>query len=116
MTPTVRVPPSPTGYLQVGNGRMAVLNALFVRKSGGKLMLRIDDTDDTRSTSEFEEAIREDYAWLGIAHDIFARQSDRVAQYEDAAERLKNSARLYPAYETQEELERPRKPQIAAHH
>ena len=115
MTVTVRVPPSPTGYLQVGNGRMAVLNALFAKKSGGKLMLRIDDTDDTRSTREFEEAIREDYAWLGIAHDIFARQSDRVAQYEDAAERLKNAGRLYPAYETQEELDRRRKRQMAAH-
>ena len=111
----VRVPPSPTGYLQVGNGRMAVLNALFARKSGGKLMLRIDDTDDTRSTREFEDAIREDYAWLGIAHDIFARQSDRVAQYEDAAEKLKSAGRLYPAYETAEELDRRRKRQMAAH-
>src|SRR6185312_14891379 len=115
MTIVVRVPPSPTGYLQVGNGRMAVLNVLFARKNGGKLMLRIDDTDDTRSTKEYEDAIREDYAWLGIEHDVFARQSDRVAQYGEAAEKLKSSGRLYPAYETADELERKRKRQMAAH-
>ena len=112
---TVRIPHSPTGYLQVGNGRMAVMNALFARKTGGKVMLRIDDTDDTRSTKEFEAAILEDYAWLGITHDIFARQSDRVPQYEAAAERLKASGRLYPCYETAEELDRRRKRQMAAH-
>ena len=94
---------------------MAVMNALFARKTGGKLMLRIDDTDDTRSTKEFEAAILEDYAWLGITHDIFARQSDRVPQYEAAAEKLKASGRLYPCYETAEELDRRRKRQMAAH-
>jgi len=78
-------------------------------------MLRIDDTDDTRSTKEYEDAIREDYAWLGIAHDVFARQSDRVAQYGEAAEKLKSSGRLYAAYETAAELERKRKRQMAAH-
>jgi glutamyl-tRNA synthetase len=111
----VRIAPSPTGYLQVGNGRAAVLNALFAKKSGGKFMLRIDDTDDTRSTKEFEDAIIEDYAWLGLKHDIFARQSDRFALYEGAAEKLKASGRLYPAYETPEELERRRKRQMAMH-
>jgi glutamyl-tRNA synthetase len=111
----VRIPPSPTGYLQVGNGRMAVMNALFARKTGGKVMLRIDDTDDTRSTREFEAAILEDYAWLGITHDIFARQSDRVPQYEAAAGKLKAAGRLYPCYETAEELDRRRKRQMAAH-
>jgi glutamyl-tRNA synthetase len=94
---------------------MAVMNALFSRKTGGKVMLRIDDTDDTRSTKEFEAAILEDYAWLGITHDIFARQSDRVPQYEAAAEKLKASGRLYPCYETAEELDRRRKRQMAAH-
>ena len=115
MTITVRIPPSPTGYLQVGNGRMAVLNALFAKKTGGKVLLRIDDTDDTRSTREFEAAILEDYAWLGIAHDVFARQSDRVAQYEAAAEKLKAAGRLYACYETAEELDRRRKRQMAQH-
>ncbi len=111
----VRIAPSPTGYLQVGNGRAAVLNALFAKKSGGKFMLRIDDTDDTRSTKEFEDAIIEDYAWLGLKDDLFARQSDRFALYEAAAEKLKASGRLYPAYETPEELERRRKRQMAMH-
>jgi glutamyl-tRNA synthetase len=111
----VRIPPSPTGYLQVGNGRMAVLNALFAKKTGGKILLRIDDTDDTRSTKEFEAAILEDYAWLGIAHDVFARQSDRVALYEAAAEKLKAAGRLYACYETADELERRRKRQMAQH-
>jgi glutamyl-tRNA synthetase len=115
MTITVRTAPSPTGYLHAGTGRVAVLNVLFAKKNGGKLMLRIDDTDDTRSTKEYEDAIREDYAWLGIAHDVFARQSDRVAQYGEAAEKLKSSGRLYAAYETAAELERKRKRQMAAH-
>ncbi|MEJ1969060.1 MAG: glutamate--tRNA ligase [Rhizomicrobium sp.] len=110
-----RFAPSPTGYLQVGNGRAAVLNALFARKTGGRFMLRIDDTDDTRSTAEFEAAILEDLAWLGLAHDIFARQSDRAALYGAAAETLKASGRLYPAYETPDELERRRRRQMAAH-
>ena len=111
----VRIPPSPTGYLHVGTGRMAVLNVLFAKKSGGKVLLRIDDTDDTRSTKQFEAAIIEDFAWLGIVHDVFARQSDRVAQYEAAAEKLKASGRLYACYETAEELDRRRKRQMAQH-
>jgi len=115
MTVIVRIAPSPTGYLQVGNGRVAVLNALFALQNAGKLMLRIDDTDDTRSTKEFEEAIIEDYAWLGIGHDIFARQSDRVPQYDAASDQLKAAGRLYACYETAEELDRRRKRQMAAH-
>lgn len=111
----VRIAPSPTGYLQVGNGRAAMLNALFAKQSGGKLMLRIDDTDDTRSTPEYEAAILEDLAWLGLEHDIFARQSDRAGVHAAAAEKLKASGHLYPAYETPEELDRRRKRQMAAH-
>ncbi|HTP77703.1 MAG TPA: glutamate--tRNA ligase [Rhizomicrobium sp.] len=111
----VRAAPSPTGLVHVGTSRAALINALFAMKTRGRFMLRIDDTDDTRSTKEYEAAIVEDFAWLGIAHDIFARQSDRVAQYEAAAERLKAAGRLYPCYETAEELERRRKRQMAAH-
>ena len=111
----VRVAPSPTGYLQAGNGRAAVLNALFAKQTGGKFMLRIDDTDPTRSTREYETAAIEDLAWLGIAHDIFARSTDRTAIYAAAAERLKACGRLYPAYETADELERRRKRAAAQH-
>jgi glutamyl-tRNA synthetase len=110
----VRVAPSPTGYLHVGNGRAALLNYLFALHAGGKFMLRIDDTDDTRSKPEYEAAILEDLAWLGLAHDIFARQSDRADRYRAAAETLKAAGRLYPCYETAAELDRRRKRQMAA--
>jgi glutamyl-tRNA synthetase len=115
VTTVVRVAPSPTGYLQAGNGRASVLNALFAKKTGGKFMLRIDDTDPTRSTREYETAAIEDLAWLGIAHDIFARSTDRTAIYDAAAARLKAAGRLYPAYETADELERRRKRAAAQH-
>ncbi|MES2294175.1 MAG: glutamate--tRNA ligase [Pseudomonadota bacterium] len=110
----VRVAPSPTGYLHVGNARAALLNYLFALHAGGKFMLRIDDTDDTRSKPEYEAAILEDLAWLGLEHQIFARQSDRVENYRVAAERLKTAGRLYPCYETAAELDRRRKRQMAA--
>ncbi|MES2256719.1 MAG: glutamate--tRNA ligase [Pseudomonadota bacterium] len=110
----VRVAPSPTGYLHVGNARAALLNYLFAHHAGGKFMLRIDDTDDTRSKPEFEAAILEDLKWLGLTHDIFARQSDRADRYREAAERLKTAGRLYPCYETAAELDRRRKRQMAA--
>jgi len=110
----VRVAPSPTGYLHVGNARAALLNYLFAVHSGGKFMLRIDDTDDTRSKPEYEAAILEDLGWLGLEHQIFARQSDRVESYRAAAERLKAAGRLYPCYETAAELDRRRKRQMAA--
>ncbi|MBL6854586.1 MAG: glutamate--tRNA ligase [Alphaproteobacteria bacterium] len=115
MTTVVRVAPSPTGFLQAGNGRASVLNALFAKKTGGKFMLRIDDTDPARSKKEYETAICEDLAWLGVAHDIFARSTDRTAIYHAAAERLKACGRLYPAYETADELERRRKRAAAQH-
>ncbi len=109
MSVLVRVAPSPTGLLHIGNARAAVLNALFARKEGGKFMLRIDDTDDTRSRPEFETAIMEDLAWLGVTHDLFARQSERAAFYQKALDRLKELGQVYPCYETPEELERRRK-------
>lgn len=113
MTVTVRFAPSPTGRLHVGNARAAVLNWLFARQSGGRFVLRLDDTDRERSTEEFARGIEADLAWLGLAHDLFARQSDRFALYAAAAERLKQAGRLYPAYETPEELERRRARQRA---
>lgn len=109
----VRFAPSPTGRLHVGNARAAVLNWLFARQSGGAFLLRLDDTDRARSTEEFAKGIEADLAWLGLTHDAFARQSDRFALYADAAERLKASGRLYPAYETPDELDRRRARQRA---
>ena len=109
----VRFAPSPTGRLHVGNARAALFNWLFAKRSGGKFMLRMDDTDDERSTAEFAAGIEADMAWLGLTHDIFARQSERLAAYEAAAAKLKADGRLYPAYETATELDRKRKRQMA---
>ncbi|GJE25771.1 glutamate--tRNA ligase [Methylobacterium organophilum] len=110
--PLVRFAPSPTGFLHIGNARPALLNQLFARARGGRFLLRLDDTDRERSTEAFAEAIREDLTWLGIVPDLFARQSARKAQHDEAAERLKAAGRLYPCYETPEELERRRKRQL----
>ena len=112
--PFVRFAPSPTGRLHVGNGRIAVVNWLFARQQGGRFLLRLDDTDAERSTAAFAAGIETDLAWLGLAWDSFARQSDRLAHYTNAAERLKASGRLYPCYETPEELGLKRKAQLAA--
>jgi glutamyl-tRNA synthetase len=108
----LRFAPSPTGYLHVGNARVALINWLFARKAGGKLLLRMDDTDADRSRADFAEAIEQDLLWLGLDWDVFARQSDRLGIYEAAAERLKADGRLYPCYETDEELELKRKLQL----
>jgi len=109
MTTKVRFAPSPTGRLHVGNIRTALVNWLFAYANGGRFVLRIDDTDTARSTQAFEDSIREDLTWLGLAwHESF-RQSERFGRYEDAAEMLRAAGRLYPCYETAEELERRRK-------
>ncbi len=109
----VRFAPSPTGYLHIGNARVALWNYLLARRAGGRFILRLDDTDQERSRPEFAEAIREDLGWLGIAPDVFVRQSDRLERYALAFERLKAAGHLYPAYETPEELDRKRKRQQA---
>ncbi|WP_375456181.1 glutamate--tRNA ligase [uncultured Methylobacterium sp.] len=112
MAPLVRFAPSPTGYLHIGNARPALLNALFARAHGGRFLLRLDDTDRERSTEAFAQAIETDLAWLGIVPDLRARQSERSAAHGAAADRLRALGRLYPCYETPEELERRRKRQL----
>ena len=112
MTVNVRIAPSPTGLLHIGNIRAALYNYLFARKHGGTFMLRLDDTDQERSTEVFAEAIKRDLAWLGLNWDVFARQSDRVARYAEVLEQLKASGRVYPCYETQAELDLKRKTQL----
>jgi glutamyl-tRNA synthetase len=114
MTTVVRFAPSPTGLLHVGNARTAILNFLFARKTQGKFLLRIDDTDAERSKPEYETAIIEHLAWLGVTHDLFARQSERADAHRAAAEKLKAAGRLYPCYESQLELDRRRQRQIAS--
>jgi glutamyl-tRNA synthetase len=113
MTPTVRFAPSPTGRIHIGNARTALLNYLFVRRPGGRFILRFDDTDIERSRTEYADSILEDLAWLGISADLVRRQSERIPLYEQAALRLTEMGFLYPCYETAEELDRRRKRQQA---
>src|SRR5947209_12622079 len=82
---------------------------LFARSHAGGFVLRFDDTDRERSREEFVQAIEVDLAWLGIRPDVTVRQSAREALYAAAAQRLKEIGRLYPCYETAEELERRRR-------
>jgi glutamyl-tRNA synthetase len=109
MTFLTRFAPSPTGRLLVGNIRTALHNFLFARKEKGKFLLRVDDTDRERSTAEFDQAIRDDLAWLGLNPDQMVRQSERFDLYEREFDRLKAAGRVYACYETAEELEVRRK-------
>jgi glutamyl-tRNA synthetase len=104
MTVRVRFAPSPTGLLHVGNTRAALMNWLYARNTGGAFILRLDDTDAARGTPEFEEGIRQDLRWLGLDWDETFRQSDRLARYDEIAGKLKASGRLYPCFESEEEL------------
>ena len=112
MTIKTRFAPSPTGHLHVGNIRTALHNWMFARKEGGTFLLRLDDTDAERSKEEYVEAIRADLAWLGLAADEEQRQSARFDRYEEQLEKLKASGRVYPAYETAQELDLKRKIQL----
>lgn len=118
MSVKVRFAPSPTGKLHVGNVRTALVNWMFAQNArstgqGGAFVLRIDDTDLARSTPEFEQGIEDDLTWLGLVWDERYNQSKRFDRYEAAADRLKASGRLYPCYDTSEELDRRRKVQLS---
>ena len=109
MTVTTRFAPSPTGRLHVGNIRTALHNALFALKHDGRFVLRIDDTDNERSTVDYDQAIRDDLDWLGLKPDALFRQSERFDLYEREFERLRAAGRVYACYETPEELDVRRK-------
>ena len=111
----VRFAPSPTGLLHVGNASIALANYLFARHEGGRFLLRLDDTDHERSRPEYAAAIEQDLRWLGIEWDGFLRQSDRMELYAAAAERLKAAGRLYPCFESEEELKAKRELRIKRH-
>jgi glutamyl-tRNA synthetase len=104
-----RFAPSPTGRLHVGNIRTALHNWMWAQRHGGRFLLRLDDTDAERSTEENAAAIRADLAWLGLAPESEAKQSDRFALYEARFEELRAKGRVYPCYESAEELELKRK-------
>ena len=112
MNVVTRFAPSPTGQLHVGNIRAALHNWLWARKHAGRFLLRLDDTDAERSTAQFAEAIRKDLEWLGLTPDAKVKQSDRFALYEAQFTRLRAGGHVYPAYETQQELDLKRKIQL----
>lgn len=112
MTVISRFAPSPTGHLQLGNIRTASIAYLFARHASGKFILRIDDTDLERSKPEYTESIKRDLAWLGFRWDDYRHQLGREAEYDAARDKLIASGRLYPCYETEEELALKRKVQL----
>ncbi len=113
MAPRVRFAPSPTGYLHVGGARTALFNWLFARRQGGVFVLRIEDTDVERSSSEMVEGILDGLRWLGLDWDEGPKvggpygpyfQSERLQKYRDLAERLVAIGAAYYCYCTPEEL------------
>jgi len=105
----VRFAPSPTGRLHIGNIRTALYNWLFATGQGGTFVLRLDDTDTERSTQEFADGIVEDLAWLGIRPHETQAQSKRFAEYDKAADALREAGLLYACFETPDEIDRRRK-------
>ena len=114
MSTVTRFAPSPTGLLHLGNIRTALINWLYAKNSGGKFILRIDDTDQERSKEEYISKIKYDLEWLGIDFDETFNQSSRFERYREEFEKLKSAGRIYACYETPDELERKRKLQMAA--
>ena len=114
MTGITRFAPSPTGLLHLGNIRTALINWLYARTHNGKFILRIDDTDQERSKDEYISKIKYDLEWLGIDYDDTFNQSSRFERYREQFEKLKANGRIYPCYETPDELERKRKLQMAS--
>ena len=111
--PTVtRFAPSPTGYIHVGNLRTALMNYLIARKSGGQFILRLDDTDQERSKTEYSDGIMQDLEWLGLQWDRIERQSLRLERYREAAEDLRAKGRFYECFESPVELDLKRKKQL----
>jgi len=108
MGPSVfRFAPSPNGFLHLGHALSALLNFEAARASGGRFLLRIEDIDTTRCRPEFEDAIYQDLAWLGIAWEQpVRRQSEHMDAYGAALQRLEQDGLLYPAFESRAEIAR----------
>ena len=105
--PVFRFAPSPNGYLHLGHAYSALLNFDLARESGGRFLLRIEDIDATRCRPEFEAAIYEDLAWLGISWETpVRRQSEHFARYREAVERLAGLGLIYPSFESRAEIAR----------
>src|SRR5271157_4098723 len=110
-----RFAPALTGHLSVGGARVGLANFLFARHYAGRFLLRFDDLDRSRVKPAYAEANAQDLRWLGIDWDDSIHQSDRSALYESAAERLKRAGRLYPCFESEEELRAKRDRRLRRH-
>jgi glutamyl-Q tRNA(Asp) synthetase len=105
--PVFRFAPSPNGYLHLGHALSALVNAEMARAFGGRLLLRIEDIDTARCRSEYETAIHEDLAWLGIGWEEPARrQSEHFEAYRAALARLEAQGLVYPSFESRAEITR----------
>jgi glutamyl-Q tRNA(Asp) synthetase len=105
--PVFRFAPSPNGYLHLGHAYSALLNFDLARRSGGRFLLRIEDIDVTRCKPEFEAAIYQDLAWLGIAwREPVRRQSEHFSDYRAAVEKLSAQGLVYPGFESRAEIAR----------
>ncbi len=105
MPPVFRFAPSPNGYLHLGHAFSALLNFDLARQSGGRFLLRIEDIDLARCKPEFEAAIYEDLAWLGVVWETpVRRQSEHLVAYRDAVEKLSSRGLLYPSFESRAEI------------
>jgi glutamyl-Q tRNA(Asp) synthetase len=105
--PVFRFAPSPNGYLHLGHAFSALLNFDLARERGGRFLLRIEDIDATRCRPEFEAAIYEDLAWLGISWETpVRRQSEHLARYREVVEQLSAQGLIYPAFESRAEIAR----------
>src|SRR6187549_2206947 len=106
-SPVFRFAPSPNGYLHLGHAYSALLNFDLARQTGGRFLLRIEDIDATRCRPEFEAAIYEDLAWLGISWEApVRRQSEHFARYREAVEKLTGLGLIYPSFESRAEIAR----------
>lgn len=115
MTVVTRFAPSPTGFLHIGGARTALFNRLFARHHGGKYLLRIEDTDQKRSTQEAIDAIYDALTWLGLEWDDNAvSQSARQPRHADVAQQLLDYGHAYKCYTTPDELKEMREQQRAA--
>src|SRR3990167_10231650 len=106
MSVIVRFAPSPTGYLHIGSARTALFNWLYARHHGGKMLLRIEDTDRARSTLEAVDAIYKGLEWMGIDWDETpVHQFTRMERHVEVAQDLLKQGKAYYCYCTPEELE-----------
>jgi glutamyl-Q tRNA(Asp) synthetase len=105
MPPVFRFAPSPNGYLHLGHAYSALLNFDCALAAGGRFLLRIEDIDATRCRAEFETAIYEDLAWLGLSWETpVRRQSEHLTFYREAVEKLAAQDLVYPAFESRAEI------------